>query len=451
MSLSEDLSKYDTNVEGIVKKFEKTFIELYTSDYQEQQQQLQQQQKAAASGSTQRQSLLPSSTTSSSTSSTSSASPSSQLLIDDTTTPVDYIKKFKWNDIRFNKRSPLPQLVDIIIKECIRTDDDLKEKLTEYNDIKQQVTAIERAEYGTLVTRSLGQYIKASDVIDTENLTTLYVIVPKNRQQEFESQYETWMLDPATIQQKSANVKKTTPAASTSGEDKDHTSEVKRDETTTTPAAAASDTSKAQSASQQQSQHQFAVDSKPLPSHLRPIVPRSSKMLYGGSNEAGDDMLLYRVVVFKKGADQYKLILRDKRLNIRTYQYATAVAEEQQQRERYSELLKKKKSLWNHLFRYTKTMYSELYVNWIHLKAIRVYVESVLRYGLPPDFKCILIEPVRGKEKQLRNALNKLYSRLGGQHSMLQQKGGSVDESLSAFGDTDEFYPYVQITIRLGD
>lgn len=161
-------------------------------------------------------------------------------------------------------------------------------------------------------------------------------------------------------------------------------------------------------------------------------------------------MLLYRVVTLRRGTELYKAALRDKRLTVRTY--TPNPQEESSAKEKYTELVKRKKGLWNYLFRYTRTMYSELYVNWIHLKAIRLYVEAVLRYGLPVDFKSILIEPQRGKEKQLRNALNKLYNRLGHQSS----GGGSnsqaaEQESMGGFGDSEEFYNYVFLTLKLSE
>jgi V-ATPase subunit C len=34
---------------------------------------------------------------------------------------------------------------------------------------------------------------------------------------------------------------------------------------------------------------------------------------------------------------------------------------------------------------------------WIHIKLIRGFVESVLRYGLPIDFSTYLVDPVKGK------------------------------------------------------
>lgn len=43
------------------------------------------------------------------------------------------------------------------------------------------------------------------------------------------------------------------------------------------------------------------------------------------------------------------------------------------------------------LFRLARTNFGEVFSAWVHLKALRVFVESVLRYGLPPDFTAVSI------------------------------------------------------------
>merc|ERR1712228_612102 len=52
------------------------------------------------------------------------------------------------------------------------------------------------------------------------------------------------------------------------------------------------------------------------------------------------------------------------------------------------------------LTRWCKTHYGEAFVAWMHIKVIRVFVESVLRYGLPVDFTAVLYK-VDGKQTEL--------------------------------------------------
>ena len=36
--------------------------------------------------------------------------------------------------------------------------------------------------------------------------------------------------------------------------------------------------------------------------------------------------------------------------------------------------------------------FSECFIAWVHLKAIRIFVECVLRYGVPPDFNAFVLK-----------------------------------------------------------
>lgn len=62
------------------------------------------------------------------------------------------------------------------------------------------------------------------------------------------------------------------------------------------------------------------------------------------------------------------------------------------------------------LMRWCKTHYGEAFVAWMHIKVIRVFVESVLRYGLPVDFTAVLYKVANGKENDLTRALDKSLS-----------------------------------------
>jgi len=59
------------------------------------------------------------------------------------------------------------------------------------------------------------------------------------------------------------------------------------------------------------------------------------------------------------------------------------------------------------LMRWCKTHYGDAYVAWMHIKVIRVFVESVLRYGLPVDFTAVLYKVQGNKEPELIKALDK--------------------------------------------
>lgn len=64
------------------------------------------------------------------------------------------------------------------------------------------------------------------------------------------------------------------------------------------------------------------------------------------------------------------------------------------------------------IVRWCQAHYGEAYSGWVHLKIIRGFIESVLRYGLPLDFLPVFIEPNMKKEKQLKGTLIDTISRL---------------------------------------
>merc|ERR1711916_194422 len=70
------------------------------------------------------------------------------------------------------------------------------------------------------------------------------------------------------------------------------------------------------------------------------------------------------------------------------------------------------KTQWTALVRWCKTNFSEAFTSWVHLLALRVFVESVLRYGLPVNFQAMLMLPHRKCEKKLRTALHDLFGHL---------------------------------------
>jgi len=74
-------------------------------------------------------------------------------------------------------------------------------------------------------------------------------------------------------------------------------------------------------------------------------------------------------------------------------------------------------------------------------------VESVLRYGLPADIVATVIEPRKGKEPKLRQALNDLYSKLPNAELAKELDAGETD--LSGFGS--DFYPYVYFSLKVSD
>jgi len=82
------------------------------------------------------------------------------------------------------------------------------------------------------------------------------------------------------------------------------------------------------------------------------------------------------------------------------------------------------------------------------LKCIQCFVESVLRYGLPPDFEALLIAPKKGNDKKIMKMLCKEYSYLGGEFSEDPDSAAAAPEEKNAL-QNEKFFPFVFIDVNL--
>lgn len=95
------------------------------------------------------------------------------------------------------------------------------------------------------------------------------------------------------------------------------------------------------------------------------------------------------------------------------------------------------------LVRWLKVNFSEAFIAWIHIKALRVFVESVLRYGLPVNFQAMLLQPNKKNMKKLREVLYDLYKHLDSSAAIIDAAMDIPGLNLSQ----QEYYPYVYYKI----
>jgi len=104
-----------------------------------------------------------------------------------------YIEEFKWNPERFKIRLDLNAISDGILEYASKQDDYLKRTMGEFNEQRLALTNIERRETGTLLVKPLGQFItkeKAHLIVEREWITTLIIVVPVVKEEEFRNEYE---------------------------------------------------------------------------------------------------------------------------------------------------------------------------------------------------------------------------------------------------------------------
>ncbi|XP_063225261.1 V-type proton ATPase subunit C isoform X1 [Bacillus rossius redtenbacheri] len=149
------------------------------------------------------------------------------------------------------------------------------------------------------------------------------------------------------------------------------------------------------------------------------IVPRSSVLVTQDS-----DYALFTVTLFKKVVEEFKLHAREKKFVVRDFTYNEE--EMAAGKNEITKLVTDKKKQFGPLVRWLKVNFSESFCAWIHVKALRVFVESVLRYGLPVNFQAVLLHPHKKSTKRLRDVLNQLYGHLD---SSALQNSGAQDVS----------------------
>jgi V-type H+-transporting ATPase subunit C len=87
----------------------------------------------------------------------------------------------------------------------------------------------------------------------------------------------------------------------------------------------------------------------------------------------------------------------------------------------------------------------QVFSSWMHICAIRIFTESILRYGLPPQFLAAVLATSAKNEKKVRTTLESLCD---GRTSGFWKSDEDSGMMGLAGGDAD-VHPYVSITVNL--
>ncbi|KAI5753383.1 V-type proton ATPase subunit C [Diaphorina citri] len=279
----------------------------------------------------------------------------------------NYITQFQWDMAKYPIKQSLRNIADIINKQIGQIEADLKTKSSAYNNLKSNLQNMEKKQTGSLLTRNLADLVKKEHfILDSEYLTTLLVVVPRNQVTEWVQNYE-----------------KLTAM----------------------------------------------------------IVPRSSQLV-----SQDQDFALYTVTLFKKVQDEFRHHAREKKFIVREFVYNEE--ELAAGKNEITKLVTDKKKQFGPLVRWLKVNFSECFCAWIHVKALRVFVESVLRYGLPVNFQAMLLHPNKKNTKRLRDVLQQLYGHLDSSAQGGSQHHDSVEIPGLGFGQAD-YFPYVYYKINI--
>ena len=362
MELSDDLVKSDAIVDGIVRKIEKTYLEI------------------ARDGN------------------------KSELKIGEVPS-TRYVQSFAWDYAKYPNRRPLKELVALVAGGAAAMDEELKQLSLSYSDKVQALQDVKRKSNGNLMTVELNDVVKAEhmrnlQVYDTEYLKTLFIAIPNNQKMVFEKQiYKVgeslvgyggpdWSRDSRNL-----------------GQPVDYGSLVDRHGKRGSPV---------------------------VPGSLQQVMSDSDSILYAvtilkGQYEAGyfegDEFQAGNKIDF---TEEFTKACRECRFVVRDFNFDPEQAGTSSMR--LTQLKTETDGMRSGLTRWSKTHYGEAFVAWMHIKVIRVFVESILRYGLPPDFTTVLYKVKKGADQELIEALDEA----------LGESNSPADE-----GDDEEFHDFV--------
>lgn len=115
------------------------------------------------------------------------------------------------------------------------------------------------------------------------------------------------------------------------------------------------------------------------------VVPRSAVKI-----DSDDEFALYAVTTFKKYSPEFIHKCREQKWTPREYKHKEGGKEEEKRE--FEKVSKEERKLWGEVLRLARTNWGEAVMAWIHVLVLRVFVETVLRYGLPLSFVCGLIK-----------------------------------------------------------
>ncbi len=167
------------------------------------------------------------------------------------------------------------------------------------------------------------------------------------------------------------------------------------------------------------------------------VIPRLATVV-----ATDNEYTLYTVTLFKKFQQEYINACREHKWHPRT-DFLTYLEDHlNEMRKEFDQTRQTEAKARNDLVRLVKTAYSDVFLAWIHIKAIQVYVESVLRYGLPPLFECLLIK--FGSKTALAKVKKELvhkFGYLGGEAFHKDSNSAALNEYASLVDS--EYEPFV--------
>lgn len=323
--LTDDMQKYDSQVEGIARRIERMYLEVDPSK---------------------------------------SNDPMTEfkILSQTNTLPFDkYMREWKWDDAKYPKMKGLTNNLTLLLSVANKLDEEARNKSSQFTELKNSHANMIKKSAGNLMSRDLidvltPAVVQEGDCVQTAHLSTLIMILPKVGVEPFLKSYEQWAEN---------------------------------------------------------------------------VVPQSAKQFPSVTEEDGTQV--WRIVLFKSSVDAFMKKAREERVTCRQFEYNKGAFEKAN--EQRAELMKQVEQQEKVMKGFCKASLSDVMVAWVHVKAMRIFVESVLRFGTPPNFAAFIIQPKDNQQAKARKALQEVLG-----------KASAADAGADAAADEEDYFPYVSLS-----
>ncbi|MDP2438317.1 MAG: V-type proton ATPase subunit C [archaeon] len=332
-----------------------------------------------------------------------------------------YTENFEWNSSKYLPSNTCREIATSICQEIEQVEEGFRERMIAFSEANSKMSTAERSQKSTLVMRDLSDIVKESDLpaLSSALFQTVLAVVPSFATKEWENHYaggfgcqlvynpdnqETPYTVKPTLKKPAQQVGKPT-------------------------------VSHVEDSAQEAAFNASLTGSRGF--LLNAVVPDSSRLIFQDAEFA-----LYTVTLFRCCVKDFANRAREARYTIREFvppaqgaRAGTALVEtlKTEREERKQDLIV-----------FCKNWFKESFQAWIHLKALRTFVQSILRYGVPPEFQAILISPhASGDNPKLRQALQEQFGNL----AVTDEDPSSNTPALAMFGG--KVYPYVYADLDL--
>ena len=164
------------------------------------------------------------------------------------------------------------------------------------------------------------------------------------------------------------------------------------------------------------------------------IVPRSCVEITNDSEH-----YLYAITLFARVVEEFKGRARESKFIMRDFKYdEEAMMKEKQELKKLEQDLKNQKGP---ILRWLRINFGEVFIALVHLIMLRLFVESVIRYGPTTVLNANTMCLSGKKQKRVREILNNLYAHLDTSLGSVSFADAQDVPGLNLLGQ--EYYTYV--------